>query len=343
VTGSARLPAVGRIGSTVASTVIVLGALACGSSPAAEPRRWSTAPPLPVARFEAYAAVAHGKVHFIGGITGVIEDLQTARPSQRVDVFDPASNAWSPGPELPADAPKHHLTVAIANDAIYVLGGFDGIIGQRAGEPFRPIAVAYVLEGAGWRKLAPPPLARGGATAQAIEGRIYVTGGAPNEGEPSFDELDVYDIASDRWTQGARMPTAREHLASCAIAGKLIAVGGWKDHDRTAQAAVESYDPTTDRWTPLPPLPTPRGGLAAVATGSACHVIGGEDWALPFPGTFDEHETFDVTRGLWTIDAPMPTARHGLGLAWLGGTLYAIGGGPSQGNSYTVVVESLAP
>jgi hypothetical protein len=104
-------------------------------------------------------------------------------------------------------------------------------------------------------------------------------------------ELDIYDIAGDRWKKGARMPTAREHLASCAVSGKLIAVGGWKDRERVAQAAVESYDPTTDRWTALPPLPTPRGGLAAVAVGSACHVLGGEDWALP--GTFDTHETFD--------------------------------------------------
>jgi N-acetylneuraminic acid mutarotase len=322
-------------------------AMACTSpAPSASPASsasWSEATPLPIARFEAYAAVAHGKVHFIGGITGVIDDIRTAQPSRRVDVLDPLANVWSAGPELPADAPKHHLTVAVANDAIYVLGGFDGILGQHAGEPFRPIAVAYVLEGSAWRKLAPPPLARGGATAQAIDGRLYVTGGAPNEGEPSYAELDVYDIASDRWTRGARMPTAREHVASCAIDGKVIVVGGWQDQARVAQSAAESYDPKTDRWTALPPLPTARGGLGAVTIGSSCHVIGGEDWALPLPGTFGNHETFDVMKGSWTTDPPMPTARHGLGLAWLDGTLYAVGGGPSQGNSYTTTVEVLRP
>jgi len=304
---------------------------------------WSEAPALPVARFEAYAAVARGKVHFLGGITGVIDDIRTAQPSRRVDVFDPRTDLWSAGPELPIDAPKHHLTVAVVNDAIYVLGGFDGIIGQTAGEPFRPIAIAYVLEGATWRRLAAPPLARGGATAQAIDGRIYVAGGAPNEGEPSYSELDVYDIASNSWTKAASMPTAREHVASCAIDGKLIVIGGWKDRERNAQGAVERYDPKTNLWIQLAPLPTRRGGLAAVTIGSTCHVVGGEDWALPLPGTFGNHETFDVTTGAWTIDVPMPTARHGLGLAWLGGTLYAVGGGPSQGNSYTATVEVLRP
>ena len=147
---------------------------------------WTDAPALPVARFEAYGAAAHGLVYFIGGITGVQEDFSTAQPSRRIDVLDPRTMQWTAGPELPADAPKHHLTVAVWNDAIYVLGGFDGILG-RDGAPFQPIATAYVLEGAPpgtWRKLAKPPLARGGATAQAIDGMIYVTGGAPNEGEP---------------------------------------------------------------------------------------------------------------------------------------------------------------
>ncbi|MDB4945831.1 MAG: Kelch repeat type 1-containing protein [Labilithrix sp.] len=304
---------------------------------------WSEAPALPAARFEAYAAVANDKIYFIGGITGVFGDIRTAAPSRRVDVFDPRTGAWSAGPELPIDAPKHHLTVTVVNDAIYVLGGFDGIIGQTAGEPFRPIARAYVLEGSTWRLLAPPPLARGGATAQAIDGRLYVAGGAPNEGEPSYAQLDIYDVASNAWTTGRSMPTAREHVASCAIDGTMIVVGGWNDHERAAQAAVERYDPRSDLWTTLAPLPTRRGGLAAVTIGSSCHVVGGEDWALPLPGTFASHETLEFTKGTWEIDVPMPTARHGLGLAWLEGRLYAVGGGPSQGNSYTAVVEVLGP
>lgn len=335
------------------SILPIRGVVACASRTDPQPAdgtreggaQWSGSPALPVARFEAFAAVAHGHVHFIGGITGVIGDIRTAHPSRRVDVFDPATKVWSAGPEMPDDGPKHHLAVTVVNDAIYVLGGFDGIIGQTAGEPFRPIAMAHVLEGSppAWRRLAPPPLARGGATAQAIDGRLYVTGGAPNEGEPSYAELDVYDIAQDRWTKAASLPTAREHVASCAIDGKLIVVGGWKDQSRTAQTAAESYDPKTDRWTALPPMPTARGGLSAVAIGSVCHVIGGEDWALPLPGTFGNHETFDVTKGMWATEAPMPTPRHGLGLAWLDGALYAVGGGPSQGNSYTAIVETLRP
>ncbi len=318
---------------------------ACGSKSDMKPAaKWSAGTALPIARFEAYGATANGRVYFIGGITGIEGDMSTAKPSRRIDIFDPNTQTWTPGPDLPADAPKHHLTVAVWKDAIYVLGGFDGILGQNS--PFLPIGVAYVLEGTTWRKLAPPPVARGAATAQAIDGRIFVTGGAPNEGLPAFSQLDVYDIAADQWTTKSNMPTAREHLASCAVNGTMIVVGGWSSlpnaKDKT-QAAAEQYDPLTDHWTQLPDMPTARGGLGAVAIGSSCHVVGGEDWNLPPPGTFSAHEVYDVSSGRWTTETPMPTARHGLGLGFLGGVLYAIGGGPGQGNTYTAIVETLRP
>ena len=67
--------------------------------------------------------MARGRVYFLGGITGVFGDIRTARPSRRVDVFDPIAHAWTVGPELPEDAPKHHLAVTVWNDAIYVVGG----------------------------------------------------------------------------------------------------------------------------------------------------------------------------------------------------------------------------
>jgi N-acetylneuraminic acid mutarotase len=342
-----RSGAVSRVALATCLAWLACLPAACGSKPAAGggsgPGQWTRAPSLPVARFEGYAAVSAGKVWFLGGITGIDGDLSTAMPSRRVDVFDPATQAWTTGPDLPPDGPKHHLAVTVVDDVIYVLGGFDGILDQSPNEPFRPIALAYALRGGAWTPLSSPPLARGAATAQGIDGKIYVTGGAPTEGQPPYDELDVYDIASDSWATGPPMPTAREHLASCAVDGKMIVVGGWVGSATTAQAVAEQFDPATQAWTSLPPMPTARGGLGAAAQGQECHAVGGEDWALPLPGTFDAHEVFDASSGAWSTQAPMPTSRHGLGVAWLDDLLYAVGGGPSQGNSYDAVVEVYTP
>jgi N-acetylneuraminic acid mutarotase len=326
------------------------GACACGTSRAADagggssggPGAWSAAQALPVPRFEGAGAVVGGRILFVGGITGVLDDQLSARESDRVDVYDPATATWSPGPPLPADAPKHHLAVAVADDVLYVLGGFNGILGgaDDAGV-FTPSAKSYALVGTTWKRLADQPLARGSAAASVLGGTIVVAGGGVTEPNALADAY-AYDIARDAWEKRAPMPTAREHVASCVLGGKMIVVGGWSG-DRTVVNAAEAYDPAADRWVSLAPMPTARGGLGAAVLDGACWVVGGEHWTGDLPGTYGANESYDPSSNAWTSRAPMPTSRHGLGVATFGDALWAIGGGPVRGNSYTDVVEVFRP
>lgn len=339
-----------------ASAVVALFVSACSApaaAPAAPAPTWRSARSLPGPRFEAYAAVAEGKIFYLGGITGVMGDQKSARESDRLDVYDPVNDTWSAGPSLPAGGPKHHLAVAVIPGAdgggierIYLLGGFTGIIGGAdvAGR-FVPNAQTWVLEGGlhgSWRRLADQPLARGSATAQSIAGTIYVAGGGADE-KGAFTDVLAYDPIADRWTKRASMATPREHVSSCALTGRMLVIGGWAGDDRITVSANESYEPAHDRWTSLPPMPTSRGGMGAAAIGDVCHVVGGERWDRGLPGTFAVAESFDVVRGTWRSDPPMPTARHGIGVASLGGSIYVVGGGPIMGNSYTDVVEVFTP
>ena len=322
------------------------GAAASSAPPAPPTPGWHAARSLPGARFEAYAATVGAQIFYLGGITGVPGDQTSARESDRVDVYDPAADAWRSGPSLPAGAARHHLAVAVDGGRVYLLGGFTGIIGGAdvAGR-FLPNGQTWVLEGGvdgAWRRLADQPLVRGAATAQALGGRLLVVGGGSDE-KGAFADLLVYDPATDRWTPGPPMPTAREHLASCAIGGRMLVVGGWSGDDRVTLAATESYDPASGRWSTLAPMPTQRGGLGAAAIGEVCQVVGGERWDRGLPGTFAVVERFDPARGAWSPAPAMPTARHGIGVAAIGGQLYVVGGGPTMGNSYTDVVEVLAP
>jgi N-acetylneuraminic acid mutarotase len=323
-------------------TVWVALALAGCSSAARGVGSWSLGVALPAPRFEAYAAVAHGQIHYLGGISGTGTDPALAQVSAEVDVLDPALGSWSLGPSLPEGAARHHLAVAVVDDRIYLLGGFTGILNGTPGEPFVPVAQTWVLDGGAWRRLADQPIARGAATAQALDGKIYVVGGGPDDNVADSD-LYVYDPATDQWSARAPMPTPRQHLASCALSGKLLAVGGWSGAGKPTTTAAELYDPAVDRWARLPDLPTARGGLGASALGQTCYVVGGEGWDQPPPDTFHENEGYDLSRGAWLRFSPMPTARHGVGVAALGGALYVVGGGPSQGNSYTGVVEVFRP
>jgi N-acetylneuraminic acid mutarotase len=297
---------------------------------------WSGGPPLPTPTFEGYAATDGDRIYYFGGIVGFGTSPALAETTSRVHVWDSLAGAWTPGPDLPAASAKHHLSVATLGSDIYVLGGFDGILGK-PNDGFRPIGTAFVLRAGVWKRLADSPLARGGATAQAIDGRIYVVGGAPTEDVDPYGDLYVYDPAADTWARKAPMPTPREHVASCNVGGKLLAVGGWDK--RRSVTTAELYDPVMDVWTRVADMPTRRGGLGAATLDGICHVVGGEDWDLPYPGTFAVNEGFDLRTGRWTTYAPMQEARHGIGVVVLHSALWVVGGGPGQGNSYTARTE----
>jgi N-acetylneuraminic acid mutarotase len=324
-----------------------VAAVACGdpSDDSAQLQgRWTAGVAMPEARLEGAAVAAGGKILSIGGITGIAGDQKSARASDRVDVFDPSSSLWTQGASLPESAARHHLAVAVLDDRVYLLGGFTGIIGgaEKAGK-FLPNQQTWVLDGGVWARKADQPIARGGATAQAIGGKILVMGGGPDE-NVALPDVYAYDPGSDTWSKRAPMPTARQHLASCALDGTLLAIGGWGEPGKATTATVERYDPIGDTWTRLPDLHHKRGGLSAAVLAGRCHVLGGERWDVPLPATFAIHEAWSTANPTqWAGLAPLPEPRHGMGLAALDGKLWALGGGPVQGNSYTARVDLWQP
>jgi N-acetylneuraminic acid mutarotase len=303
---------------------------ACGSDENPNANTWHKISSTPQPRVDWFAVSDGAHLYCIGG---TVDAGTGAQPSAEVDVLAVGTNRWSRGPDLPPESAKFELAVAQDGTKIYVLTGFDGAM---------PKNTTFVLEGNQWRRLKDAPVARGGATAKSIGGKIYVAGGSPAEMVPSIAELDVYDPLTDSWSTGAPLPTPRENVASCVIDNKLVVIGGWNDK-REVQNVVEAYDPNTNTWERWPDLPTARGGLGAVVLDNRCYTIGGETWSTPPPGTFGANEMFDPMSRRWAVLAPMPTPRHGLGLAVVGQEIWAVGGGPSQGDSYTSIIEAYRP
>ncbi len=84
--------------------------------------QWSQAASLPVASSYAAAAVTQGNmakeaIYYIGGYTG-------NQYSSQVRIFSPQSNSWSTAEDLPTA--RAYLGVAVVNDLIYAIGGFNG-------------------------------------------------------------------------------------------------------------------------------------------------------------------------------------------------------------------------
>jgi N-acetylneuraminic acid mutarotase len=68
-------------------------------------------------------------------------------------------------------------------------------------------------------------------------------------------------------------------------------------------------------------------------------IFGGEAPA----GTFGEVEAYNPKTNSWSAHARMPTPRHGLGAAIVGGRIYVISGGPRPGDTSSAANEIFRP
>jgi hypothetical protein len=96
-------------------------------------------------------------------------------------------------------------------------------------------------------------------------------------------------------------------------------------------------------WTTGPQLPTRRSEVAVAAVGNVLYVIGGYAAAGPNPTALDASgnvdvdqplvQAFDLATGRWSTRAPLPHGLNHVGVAALGGKIYAFGGFAQQNRS----------
>ena len=72
-----------------------------------------------------------------------------------------------------------------------------------------------------------------------------------------------------------------------------------------------------------------------MAVNGSIYVFGGEQPV----GNFNNNEKYDTANNKWTLETPMPTARHGLAAASIGDKIFVIGGGPQPGGSAVNINE----
>src|SRR6187551_2850075 len=69
---------------------------------------WSEVAPCPVPRFEANGVVVDGELWVMGGFLSSMLDV-----TKRIDIYNPGSNQWRLGPELPGA--ETHMGVVSVN------------------------------------------------------------------------------------------------------------------------------------------------------------------------------------------------------------------------------------
>ena len=191
-----------------------------------------------------------------------------------------------------------------------------------------------------WAGGPPMPTPRDYAAAAAIDGWLYVVGGAarPNA---ILGALEVYVPQWMMWITGPPMPTPRWFLAAAAIDGLLYVVGGRSENG--VVGTLEVFDPGPGTWTAGPPMPTPRYGFAAVEASGRLYVVGGagavED-GNPVPTEESPLEIFDPATSVWTTGSPLPAARRQVVAARIGTEIFVVGGESEEIHIYDLATDA---
>lgn len=141
---------------------------------------WTELPNIPTQRNHLGVVAIGGKLYVAGGRFG---GGVGSEMTNMLEIFDPATNGWSPG--APLLTPRAGVTSLDANGCLFLIGGE----GNEA-DPMGVFDLNEVYNPAtnSWQSLPPLPTAMHGITGAAfLDGLIYVPGGATRRGVSGQD------------------------------------------------------------------------------------------------------------------------------------------------------------
>lgn len=277
---------------------------------------WAREKPLNSPRYQlGVAALDDRTLYAVGGWNA--RDF-FGYPLNSVERYDTCTREWSWAQPMPQ--PLANMAVAALGGKLYVAGGNTLSYSSYSIDLLTTVSVFDPTDGS-WSQVAPLPLALAGATAATAGGKLYLFGGLDKDSLES-DRTWEYDPATNRWRARASMPGGGRFYATAAtVAGKIYVIGGWRE-----ARTVEVYDPASDRWSSAPPLLQGRQSAAAVAgPDGALYVMGGRNRRSQLGSV----ERYDPNTASWQrIDSMRNSNRYGMGAAYAGGRIVAVGGWP---------------
>jgi N-acetylneuraminic acid mutarotase len=184
---------------------------------------WTTKARMPTQRSKATARTVNGVLYVIGGYNAATNtDVAT------VEAYDPATNSWST--KAPMPTARSHAASAAVDGIIYVIGGsaanLTALTTVEAYDPATDTWSTKASLGTCSGRFCPDPRLRG-ATAEAIDGRIFVLGGSNStDGYPQW--ILVYEPDADRWRErfpGGNLQVFRS-ASSVVLNGMVYVAGG---------------------------------------------------------------------------------------------------------------------
>ncbi|MFC2079412.1 Kelch repeat-containing protein, partial [Candidatus Bipolaricaulota bacterium] len=159
----------------------------------------------------------------------------------------------------------HRPGIAVSNDSLFVLGGYDG-------KSYRSEILRVVDDEA--RVIARLPGPRAYGAAIGVGNALYYAGGW--DGERMLDDIVAIDLSSGAATVVAQLSSPRRFVAAAAVGNLIYFVGGEGSRSTFSDEIVE-FDPERSRIVRIGHLPTGRYLVGAVSGGSNLLVLGGKN------------------------------------------------------------------
>lgn len=294
---------------------------------------WEVLPTPPFQRRALGVASLQGKIYVLGGLT---EDGKVA---STVDIYDPAKQEWSKGPDLPGGRFQGFAASAFEVDDRLYVNGSDGIVYRLspAGdgwESFAKLAVPRLthrlLPGINHDLLAvggnfagtPVRIVESVSTRESQAGPVSVSWTAPNEGPA---------------VQGQALAVVRTNLL--AVGGnRSAAPHAFKEENLVSEGAQFALNRLNTEATPSLPAPRQSGVLVVVTKGrgegipgrggeSTPYLLGGIGPDGDVTRTLGDVFRFDAKEKQWTrVDASIPDARGMFGAVSHEGKVWVFGG-----------------
>jgi N-acetylneuraminic acid mutarotase len=239
--------------------------------------------------------LADGRVLVAGGIRSTVLLDST-------EIYDPASNTWSPGPSLPSPRSEHAATL-LPDGRVLVVGGNGSS---------QPLASAELYDPIGNRWSSTNPMAAPRSAVASIllkDGRVMAIGGIPGVAS-SGAVAEIFNPAREAWSPaGTSLQVALNYGEATTILkdGRVLMTGG-ASRSYMGDAIPDGfvYDPRADRWFATSPMAQGRVHHSASLLPDGRVLVAGGRNAQTNGTAFSTTEIFDPNAGVAASPAATP-------------------------------------